>query len=86
MATRGDLTVGNVTTSTTYPWPNGWDPYPVYPTHFSIPAQDYANEMEVERGEHDAVLRFYRSRGGSRSLVKEITVPLGVLNWLIDQA
>jgi hypothetical protein len=42
----------------------------------------YANKVAVERGEHDAVLRFYRSREGVHKLVKEITVPLGVLDGL----
>lgn len=68
-------------------WPNYWPTtqqitYLNYPT---APAEQYANEVEVEQGEHDATLRFYRRKGKgklNRSLVHEVTVPLGVLEWL----
>jgi hypothetical protein len=81
--------VGSVT------WPTTWpqNPYrPVYPAPiqtFAYPPQDttgYANEVEVERNEHDATLRFYRVKGTSKSLVKEITVPLSLLGWLQSDA
>jgi hypothetical protein len=43
---------------------------------------EYANSVIVERGEHDAVLRFTRERGGTGTCVAEIIVPLGVLDAL----
>jgi hypothetical protein len=87
------LAVGRTSANTTnavYPWPNQWDQtaWPprqyVYPTVINapLPVEEYANEVEVTRNEHDAVLRFYRRRSRSRSLVKEVTVPLALLDWL----
>lgn len=71
--------------STGTAWPNTWT-WPTYPTYYypvAPPAEEYANEVEVDQHEHDATLRFYRKRGkGLRTLVKEVTVPIGVLEWL----
>lgn len=82
------LTVGS---SNTYydPWPNQW-PTPLWqPGNTYVygavqPPHDYANEVEVDRGEHDATLRFYRRRGNSRALVKEVSVPLALLDRLAE--
>jgi hypothetical protein len=91
MATRdpdilGAVTTGTVTTGGTsyYPWPETWTTTPVRTTYIwpAASTDDYANEVEVQRGDHDATLTFYRRRGNSRSHVKTITVPLGVLEWL----
>jgi hypothetical protein len=46
--------------------------------------EDYANEIEVDRGEYDATLRFYRRRATSRTLIKELSVPLAVLESLVS--
>lgn len=42
----------------------------------------YANKVEVERGEHDSVLRFLLVRGETSKKVREITVPNGVMDAL----
>lgn len=85
-----ELVVGSTNAQSTYePWPNTWT-WPntfipntyVYPLTYSAPEEEYANEVEVEQGEHDATLRFYRKRNKLRTLVKEVTVPLSVLRWL----
>jgi hypothetical protein len=84
------LTVGSVTYggSATSTWPNTWNwPSPTYVYTYTQPAaEEYANEVEIDRGDHDATLRFYRNRGNSRTLVKQLTVPLGVLDWLTSDA
>ena len=98
IAPQQGKSVGNVSTGGSwnqqswqpYPWPQPWPQPKVYPSTniFTtvVSCDDYANEIEVDRGEHDAVLRFYRGRSGkSRTLVKEITVPVGLLDWLSER-
>jgi hypothetical protein len=59
-------------------------PYTTWPYPARAPKRDtYANRVQVERGEHDAVIRFYRDKGKSGAMVKEITVPLSVLDALV---
>ena len=79
MHSQKALTRGSITWpygTSTPPWtstpPAQW-------TYMPAPKDDYANLVEVEEGEHDAVLRFYRKRGAGKALVKEITVPLSAL-------
>lgn len=90
MTPSNSLVVGNTSAaqtiqSTGTAWPNQWN-WPTYPTYYytaAPPAEEYANEVEVDQNEHDATLRFYRRRGKSlRTLVKEVTVPIGVIEWL----
>lgn len=86
------LTVGNVTVQTAqYPWIETWpnNSWPnnsyVYTYPYPVSTDDYANEVEVEQREHDATLRFYRRTGKAktaRTLVREITVPLALLEWI----
>jgi hypothetical protein len=89
--TPNTLTVGSVSTggSVYDPWPQTW----TWPTTYTyvyppLPTDEYANEVEVERREHDAVLHFYRSSGPGkgRTHIKTLTVPLGVLDWLTSDA
>ena len=78
-------TVGHVSTGgsvNTY-WPNSWTwPTYSYPVYINGHDEEYANKVHVLRGAHDATLRFYRTRGESETLIKTVTVPLGVLDWL----
>jgi hypothetical protein len=64
------------------PYPYGQYPYgqPVW-TYVSSPSSDgYANEVEVERREHDAVLTFWRlGPKNGKQRIAQITVPLSVL-------
>jgi hypothetical protein len=92
MATDGNLPVSVGTAvggSTYYPWPDQWT-YPLWQPSTTYvygavqPPQDYANEVEVDRGEYDATLRFYRRRGTGRTLIKELSVPLAVLEGLVS--
>jgi hypothetical protein len=78
----GGQTQGTLVTGETWfqPNPTSW-PYTTYVTN-NVSLQDYANELDVEEGEFDAVLRFYRRRKSSRSLIKELTVPLAMLEML----
>lgn len=90
------LTVGSTALQTTIqPWSTGdyyWPNTHHYNSFvYTYPPKDdgYANEVEVEQTEHDATLRFYRRTGkakNARTLVREITVPLGVLEWLQGSA
>lgn len=74
-----------ITDNTVYPWLQTWQwPTYTYPTYTSS-GVDYANEVEVVRGEHDAVLRFHRVTKNTRVFVKEITVPLGLLATLAGE-
>jgi hypothetical protein len=43
---------------------------------------EYANNISVERREHDAVLRFKLQGEDYSTLIREITVPLGALEGL----
>lgn len=96
MSNSNDLTLASKTVQSSYePWPSYWNypnTYPntyVYPQYIYTPAaQDYANEIEVEVGEHDATLHFYRSSGPNKgkTLVKTVTIPLSLLEWLSDQS
>jgi hypothetical protein len=43
---------------------------------------EYANHIEVERREYDAVIRFSRRGENYGDVVTEITVPLGALEGL----
>jgi hypothetical protein len=45
----------------------------------------YANEVEVDIREFDATLRFIRKNKGSETVVKEILVPLALLEKLKAQ-
>lgn len=87
---NGDPVSGLLTTKTNihscvYPWPS-----PTYyywpPSTYHTVSSDYANEVEVTRGEHDATLRFYRKAGSGRSFVKEVTVPLALLDAIGGEA
>lgn len=49
------------------------------------PREDYANRVDIERGEHDATLSFYRDGKSTGKLIKAITIPLSVLD-LIKEA
>ena len=78
-----ELIVGSLNTqSTIEPWPPYWQ-Y-TWPTYLQSADnyEEYANEVEVEQNEHDATLRFYRKKGKSKSLIKTITIPISILNWL----
>jgi hypothetical protein len=69
------------------PWPQTWT-WPttyIYPTYtYTVPAEEYANEVEVIRGEHDATIHFYRSSGPGkgRTHVKTLTLPLSLVEML----
>jgi hypothetical protein len=78
-AVAQNMSVGSAQ-SFDYPWPQTWYyPTHVYPTY--TVADDYANEIEVTRHEHDVTLTFYRRRGSSSpTLIKSITVPLALLD------
>ena len=79
----GDPVVGSLTIreNNTYPWPTWWPNTFAYPATYTYSVgTDYANDVEVTRGEHDAVLRFYYVDGAAHRFVKEITIPLALLD------
>jgi hypothetical protein len=90
MPNDGNLPVSVGQANTWYdPYPNQWT-YPLWqPDNTYVygavqSPEDYANEIEVDRGEYDATLRFYRRRATSRTLIKELSVPLAVLESLVS--
>ena len=74
------VTLGETTVQVTTWWPQQWQwsayTYVLGQQH----EQDYANEVVIERGEFDAVLTFYRRRGDVQVYVKQVTVPLALLD------
>lgn len=47
------------------------------------PRESYANEVEVERREHDATLTFYRRNKSRGTLVATVIVPLALLDNIL---
>ena len=72
--------VGSIKTWTPAP---GMQPYYVPPATqwiSNVPSADYANEVEIEERDHDAVLTFWRNGPKStRQRTAQITVPLSLL-------
>jgi hypothetical protein len=80
-------TVGQVNTLQSWGYPNQqsywqpqWTPQP------AVAKDEYANHVEIERGEHDATVRFYRTRGNGKSHVRTVTVPPSVLKALAKES
>jgi len=88
MATSSnDIQVGTVKTWS--PYDNvptyQWQQWPTYSYNVVQAPTDYANEIEIERREHDAVLTFWRNGPkNAKQRIAQITVPLSVLEQMSD--
>jgi hypothetical protein len=66
-----------------------WQPYYSQPIwSYATPSNDgYANDVEVERREHDAVLTFWRNGPkNSKQRISQVTIPLSVLKSMEETA
>jgi hypothetical protein len=71
----------------TYPWgPGTLQPYTSPGTDYIPPQKTdhYANRVVVDKREHDATLKFFRDGKRSGEMVAEITVPLALLDKLVE--